>query len=212
MSRRPSGRIPALPTGDFQEPRPKITRGRAPAMLPPTFLKRLASNCQVAAAAQAGGYSLCGALLRLRQLYKWEHRLPAWREPEPAAVLEWIEAREQVWDTLEGAAWQSLPLGRRRFQPLAVAALNRRLIPLGFAYGAGLSRGQTPTCFLGELQEVRRHGDLTILLLGRELARDLDGAPALRQGPWIYVRRRPGNITSGTASPTPFSSTNLFYK
>ncbi|MGA7579200.1 MAG: Sfum_1244 family protein [Desulfobaccales bacterium] len=190
MSRRPSGRIPAIPTDDFPEPRPGMTRESAPAMLPPTFLKRLASNCEVAAAAQAGGYSLCGALLRLRQLYKWQHLLPPWREPEPAAVLEWIEAREQAWDTLQGAAWQSLPLGRRRFQPLAVAAINRRLMPLGFAYGAGLSRGQTPTCFLGELQEVRRYGDLTILLLGRELARDLDGAPALRQGPWIYVRRQ----------------------
>lgn len=167
-----------------------MTRRSPPAMLPQTFLDRVASNCQVAAAAQAGGYSLCGALLRLRQLYKWEHRLPPWREPEPAAVLEWIEAREHAWETLEGAAWQRLPLGRRRFPPLAVAEINRRLIPLGFAYGAGLSRGQTPTCFLAELQEVRRRGDLTILVLGRELARDLDGAPALRQGPWIYIRRQ----------------------
>lgn len=167
-----------------------MTRRSAPVMLPQTFLDRMASNCQVAAATQAGGYSLCGALLRLRQLYKWEHRLPPWREPEPAAVLEWIEARERSWEALEGAAWQQLPLGRRHFQPLAVAEINERLMPLGFAYGAGLSRGQAPTCFLAELEEVRRRGDLTILLLGPELARDLDGAPALRQGPWIYVRRQ----------------------
>ncbi len=167
-----------------------MARGSTPAALPPTFLARIASNCQVAAATQAGGYSLCGALLRLRQLYKWEHLLPPWREPESAAVLEWIETRERAWETMEGAAWQTLPLGKRRFQPLAVAAINQRLMPLGFAYGAGLSRGQTPTCFLAELREVRRHGDLTILVLGRELARDLDGAPALRQGPWIYVRQQ----------------------
>ncbi len=95
-----------------------MTRRSAPLMLPQTFLDRVASNCQVAAATQAGGYSLCGALLRLRQLYKWEHRLPPWREPEPAVVLEWIEAREHAWETLEGAAWQRLPLGRRRFPPL----------------------------------------------------------------------------------------------
>src|SRR5208282_5500468 len=135
---RPLGRIPLIQSEDFQESRAGMTRGSAPAMLPQTFLDRMASNCQVAAATQAGGYSLCGALLRLRQLYKWEHRLPPWREPEPAAVLEWIEAREHAWETLQGATWQQLPLGRRRFQPLAVAGINRRLIPLGFAYGAGL--------------------------------------------------------------------------
>ena len=26
-------------------------------------------------------------------------------------------------------------------------------MPLGFAYGAGLSRGQTPTCFLGSCKK-----------------------------------------------------------
>lgn len=162
-------------------------------MLPQTFLERVAANCQVAAAGQAGRFSLCGTLLRLRQLYKWEHRLPPWQEPQPAQVLEWIEARERVWEALEGAVWRRLPLGGRHFQPLAVAELNRRLIPLGFAYGAGLGRGQAPTCFLAELQEVRRpkiNDDLTILLLGPELARDLDAVPALRQGSWIYIRRQ----------------------
>ena len=32
-------------------------------------------------------FSLCGMLLRLRQLYKWEHGLAPWREPEVPAVL-----------------------------------------------------------------------------------------------------------------------------
>ena len=159
-------------------------------MLPQTFIDQVAANCQVAAAGQAGQFSLCGTLLRLRQLYKWEHGLPPWREPEPAAVIEWIEGQERAWETLEGAAWQQLVWNGQTFDPLAVAELNERLIPEGFAYGAGLSRGHAPTCFLGELQELRRRDGLTILILGRELARDLDAAPALRQGSLIYARRQ----------------------
>ncbi len=158
-------------------------------MLPQTFIKQVDSNCQLASAGQAGQFSLCGTLLRLRQLYKWEHQLPPWREPEPAQVLEWIEIKERTWEALEGAAWQQLVWNGQTFEPLAVEELNQRLIPQGCAYGAGLSRGQAPTCFLGELQEIRRHDDLTILVLGRELARDLGAAPALRQGPLIYARQ-----------------------
>ena len=60
----------------------------------------------------------------------------------------------------------------------------------GLAYGAGLSRGLAPTFFLGELLEERRVGELTILILGPELARDLDASPALCQGTLIYARRQ----------------------
>ena len=63
-------------------------------------------------------------------------------------------------------------------------------MPQGLAYGAGLSRGLTPTFFLGELLEERRVGELTILILGPELARDLDASPALCQGTLIYARRQ----------------------
>jgi Family of unknown function (DUF6866) N-terminal domain/Family of unknown function (DUF6866) C-terminal domain len=159
-------------------------------MLTQTFLDQVTANCQVAAASQAGRFSLCGTLLRLRQLYKWEHHLDPWQEPDTAAVLEWIEVKERAWEALEGTPWQPLTWGRQTFEPQAVEALNRHLLPQGFAYGAGLSRGLAPTCFLGELHETRRLDDLTILILGPELARDLDAAPALRQGPLIYLRRQ----------------------
>ena len=108
--------------GGFPRPPPTMARaaaandpGQRLGHAPPPFLSRLASNCQVAAAAQAGGYSLCGALLRLRQLYKWEQQLPPWREPEPAAVLEWIEAAETP----------GIPLQ----EPRAVAPLGKAALP-----------------------------------------------------------------------------------
>jgi hypothetical protein len=129
-------------------------------------------------------------LLRLRQLYKWEHGLAPWQEPEVDAVLAWIARRESTWDDLEEAAWLDLAWGDAAIDPFAVETLNAYLIPQNLAYGAGLSRGLTPTFFLGELLEERRIGDLTILVLGPELARDLDASPALCQGTLIYARRQ----------------------
>ncbi|OGP72089.1 MAG: hypothetical protein A2Z73_06505 [Deltaproteobacteria bacterium RBG_13_60_28] len=147
-------------------------------------------NCRLASAGGAYYYSLCGLLLRLRQLYKWEHGLQPWQEPEPDAVLTWVAEQESVWDSLEGAPWRPLTWDGEIIEPQEVDALNRHLLPLGLAYGAGLSRGLKPTFFLGELAEARRRGELTILILGPELARDLDGTPALCQGSLIYARKQ----------------------
>ena len=154
-----------------------------------TLIDQVRLNCQLASARQAGQFSLCGTLLRLRQLYKWEHRLPPWREPECEAVLAWIEQKERAWDGLEGAPWQSLTWGETSFEPFAVEALNQHLLPQGLAYGAGLSRGLSPTFFLGQLDQVRQINGLTVLVLGPEQARDLDGTPTLCQGRLIYARK-----------------------
>ncbi len=194
------------------DPQVRVIRQVAPTGLPQTFIEQVDANCQVAAAGQAGQYSLCGTLLRLRQLYKWEHGLPPWREPEPGVVIEWIEAKERAWEDLEGANWADLPWDGLSFEPLAVADLNRRLIPQGFAYGAGLGRGHAPTCFLGELQEQRLLGDLTILILGPELARDLDAAPALRQGSLIYARRQAWAFYLWDRLSDPVQQQNAFLK
>jgi hypothetical protein len=160
------------------------------APLPADLIAEVRRNCDIASAGQSGHFSLCGLLLRLRQLYKWEQGLPPWREPQPEAVLEWVARRERTWDDLEGAAWRLLPWEREALDPFAVESLNDRLIARGLAYGAGLSRGLTPTFFLGILLEARQVAGLTILVLGPELARDLDASPALCQGTLIYARRQ----------------------
>jgi hypothetical protein len=164
--------------------------GKSGAMIPGTLIEEVRWNCDIASAGQSGHFSLCGMLLRLRQLYKWEHGLAPWQEPEVDAVLGWIARRESTWDDLEEASWRNLAWGEAVIDPFAVETLNAYLIPLKLAYGAGLSRGLTPTFFLGELLEERREGDLTILVLGPELARDMDASPALCQGTLIYARRQ----------------------
>ncbi|MBM4293457.1 MAG: hypothetical protein FJ126_00935 [Deltaproteobacteria bacterium] len=177
-----------------------------------SLIRPVRENCQIASAAQAGHYSLCGLVLRLRALYKWEHGLPPWREPDPGAVLAWVEGRERHWETLEGRPWQSLAWDGASFDPFQVAELNERLIPQGLAYGAGLARGLAPTFFLGELTQVRRDGDITILVLDLELARDLDGTPALCQGTLIYARKQALSFYLWDRFSDPTQQTNRFLK
>lgn len=153
-------------------------------------LTAIRHNCHLASSSQAGQYSLCGLLLRLRTLYKWEQGLPPWREPEPEAVFTWVAGVEGLWEELEGAAFADLHFPEATFGPFQVEEVNAGLWPVGLAYGAGYTRGLAPTFFLGELVEVRRDNGLTILILGEERARDLDGTPALRQGSLIYARRQ----------------------
>jgi hypothetical protein len=155
-----------------------------------SLITQVEANCELACGLQAGFFSLCGLLLRLRLLYKWKQGLPPWREPEPDEVLAWIARQESAWDAREGESWQRLRLNGLSVDPFDVEKVNFFLEPGGLAYGAGLSRGLAPTCFLGELAEVRREEDLTILVLNQELARDLDGTPAMCQGSLIYARRQ----------------------
>jgi|UniRef100_A0A7C3SK63 hypothetical protein len=152
------------------------------------FIQQVRHNCQLASATQAGLFSLCGLLLRLRQLYKWEHDLLPWQEPEAAEVLDWITAQEGAWNAAEDFSWNPLPWDGSSLDPFAVDEINALLRSEGLIYGAGFGRGLAPTFFLGELVEIRTDGDLTILVVGDELARDLEGAPALTQGKLIYAR------------------------
>jgi hypothetical protein len=177
-----------------------------------SLIRQVRENCQIASAAQAGHYSVCGLVLRLRALYKWEHGLHPWREPDPDAVLAWVEGRERHWENLEGRPWQPLAWDGACFDPFQVTELNERLMPRGLAYGAGLARGLAPTFFLGELTQVRREGDVTILVIDRELARDLDGTPALCQGTLIYARKQALAFYLWDRFSDPIQQTNRFLK
>ena len=176
------------------------------------FVQQVQANCRIAAAVQVGFYSLCGMLLRLRQLYKWEQGLLPWQEGDPKAVLDWIEVQEEAWTDLEETGLQELSWQGRQVDPFAVSDLNVLLGHEGLAYGAGLTHGMAPMCFLGELWETQKRRDLTVLMIGPELARDLDAAPALRQGPVIYLRTEPLAFYLWDNLSDPAKQNNIFLK
>lgn len=150
---------------------------------------QIQTNCDISDADHAGLYSLCGLLLRMRDLYKWEHDLVPWEEPEPAALLEWVDEREQYWETAAHRELQPLILGSESFGPFDMTAINLRLRPLGLVYGAGYVLGMKPSFFLGELTHSRVLDGLQVDIVGRELARDIYITPAMRQGRQIFARQ-----------------------
>jgi hypothetical protein len=146
-------------------------------------------NCDVSDAAYGGVYSLCGFLLRLRDLYKWEHGIAPWHEAEPAEVLEWVDRRENYWDEIVEEELRPVRIGEDDFEPFDMKGVNAVIRPLGYVYGAGLVAGMKPSFFLAELQEHHSLGELEVDVLGRELARDLFATPAMCQGRQIFARR-----------------------
>jgi hypothetical protein len=151
--------------------------------------RQVQRNCDIADAASGGVFSLCGFLLRLRDFYKWEHELLPWQEPEPATLLEWVEAREEMWAEIAEDAFQPITIGGETFEAFDLDAINSRLRPSGLVYGAGYVAGMKPSFFLAELIESHRVDGLRVDTVNRELARDLFVTPAMRQGQQIFARR-----------------------
>jgi hypothetical protein len=176
------------------------------------LVQQVQANCQIATAGQVGYYSLCGMLLRLRQLYKWEQGLQPWQEGEPQEVLAWIAQQEEAWNDLAETDLQDLQWQGRRLDPFAVVELNTLVAPEGLAYGAGFTHGLAPMCFLGELWERQQRLGLTIFILGPELARDLDAAPALRQGEVVYLRTEPLAYYLWDQLADPTRQNNIFFQ
>lgn len=150
--------------------------------------RQVRENCEITNARHAGGYSVCGLLLRLRNLYKWERGLPPWEEPDPAAALDWVAAKEASWEALAEQDFRPLRLGRADLDPMDAEAVNARLRGSGLIYGAGYGWGLKPSFFLGHLAERQRIHGRSVHFVGRELARDLFAAPALLSGERVIAR------------------------
>ncbi|MCF8041247.1 MAG: hypothetical protein K9K65_08120 [Desulfarculaceae bacterium] len=158
---------------------------------PDGLLDQVRDNCAIADASVAGRFSLCGLLLRLRNLYKWERGLPPWQEQETSQVLEWVSRREQLWEEALEKQPQPLSLGGQNFDPFDTEGINRILAPLGLLYGAGLVGGGAPVFFLARQEKAWRIDGMMVHQLGEELTRDILFLPGLRQGSDIFLRRGP---------------------
>lgn len=153
-------------------------------------LKRsIQTNCDISDANYGSRFSLCGLLLRMRDLYKWEKDLFPWEEPEPSDLLEWIERKEDQWEALLHKDFLPIIIGGKPFDPFDVAAINARLDGTGLIYGAGYAARMKPSFFLAEVDRSSIVGELKIDVVTRELARDLFVSPAMRQGDQIFARR-----------------------
>ncbi len=147
-------------------------------------------NCHVADARHGGDFTMCTYLLKMREYFRWETGAGV-RDPLPREELgEWLQAREQLWETLAEADFRPIEIAGQKYDPFDTAAINRALEPLGAVYSAGLVNGARPHFFIAELLGRDRHDESCVLhLCGREYARCLNAPPAMAGEEGVFLRR-----------------------
>ncbi len=148
-------------------------------------------NCDVSDARYWGFFSICGLLLRYRDLYRSEHRLKAWSNIRREDIGAWIQAKEARWPELEQKEFRDIVIEGKTYSPFDVEGINQALAGRGLVYGAGYGMYMKPTFFAAELKSRRTSSGLTVHISGTELVRDLFTAPAMLQGNTIFLRLEP---------------------
>ena len=148
-------------------------------------------NCDVSDAQFWGFFSICGLLMRYRDLFRSEKGLKPWTELDQKEIMAWIAAKEARWPELEQAAFRDLSIGGRKYHPFDVAEINQALSEQQLIYGAGYGMFMKPTFFLAELRSKQTIDGLTVYTSGSERVRDLFSSPGMAQGSTIFLRLEP---------------------
>lgn len=148
-------------------------------------------NCDVSDAQYWGYFSICGLLMRYRDLYRSEQGLKPWAEIKREDIAEWIRKKEERWPALESATFRELRLEGKTFDPFDLEGVNRVLNPRGLVYGAGYGMYRKPTFYLADLGSVREDSGFTVSTSRREHVRDLFSAPGMVRGKNIQIRLEP---------------------
>ena len=156
--------------------------------------RQILYNCDVTDARYSGLYSVCGLVMRLRDLYKWEQGLPPWQEDESAKVLQWIGDKESLWEGLMKAEYHSLPLNGQYVDAFDTQAVNESIQPFGLFYGAGYGHSLKPTFFLADIVDRLTVNGRVVWVLGKEHARDLLTLPAFSQENHVVLRTEAGRM------------------
>jgi hypothetical protein len=143
-------------------------------------------NCHIADARHGGDYGLCTYLMKMREYFRWEKRLPFTARLPQEEIGDWLTQRERLWASLEDADFSPLEIAGRSYGPFDADSINLALRPYGLVYGGGLGQRARPHFFFG----AREHSqDGAVLMCGEEYARDLAAPPAMLRGDLVYIRR-----------------------
>jgi hypothetical protein len=146
-------------------------------------------NCHISDARHGADYSLCIYLMKMREYFRWEQRLPYGATLEKDAVGAWLQAREQLWEELEDADLAPLCIDGQDYDPYDTDAINAVLAPQGLVYSSGLGHRAKPHFFLAALERRADTGGYSVYVAAEEYARDLTAPPAMIRGSSIFLRR-----------------------
>ena len=165
----------------------QITADEISELLP--TLEAVRANCHIADARHATDYTLCVYLLKMREYFRWEHSLPFNEQLPHQQLTEWLTRRETHWESLEQHDFEKIPVLDTQHDPFDAEAINRTLNPLGYVYSSGYGRNMKPMFYLGALESRETYNGYTLIISGKEYARDLASPPAMSLGKTIFVRR-----------------------
>ncbi len=154
-----------------------------------TIIETVQHNCHIADARYAGDYTLCVYLLKMREMYRWEQQESFNTSLTTDDVGDWLTDREGLWDDVETLEYKPLSIDGIDYEPFDNNAINVLIEKKGLVYNAGLGVRCRPHFFLAELEELKEEGKQTIIIAGKEYARDMAAPPAMVQQDRIYIRR-----------------------
>lgn len=154
-----------------------------------SLYSQVKSNCNISDAKFWGNYSICGLLMRLRELYRKEHGIMPWDAIMQPDILAWIADRENLWNEIAEHDFLNISISGLTFGPFDTQKINSLLEDSGIIYGAGLGINMKPSFFVGELLAKKVVDGLHVFVTGNEFARDLSAYPAMLQETTIFVRR-----------------------
>ncbi len=154
-------------------------------------------NCRISDAQFWGYYTVCGLLLRLRELYRFEKGLGPTDPTDMDDITRWIGEREEHWEELSHMEFAPIEVEGRSFESFDVEGINRVLTPHGLLYGAGYGVYMKPVFFLADLDAEETLQGLRVLFAGTEYARDLSIHPAMLQGKTVLARRDAALVLTG---------------
>lgn len=146
-------------------------------------------NCNISDARDHGIYSMCTMILKLRNLYKWEHDLEPWQEAEPADLLDWIDTKEHYWQAIAENSYRQLRVNGSSYSPDSLDDINRAIAEDRLVYGAGHGRSMKAVFFLAEKLKEYEVADCPVIVLGREVAKEMASPFAMAQEGRIYIRK-----------------------
>lgn len=154
-----------------------------------SLYSQVKANCNISDAKFWGNYSICGLLMRLRELYRKENGIMPWENIAQPDILAWIADRENLWNEIAGHDFLNISINDSTFSPFDTQKINCLLENSGIIYGAGLGINMKPSFFVGELHAKKVVNGLHVYVTGNEFARDLSAYPAMLQETTIFVRR-----------------------
>ena len=136
-------------------------------------------NCHISDARHAGNYTLCIYLLKMREFYRWEHQHSFSDKLSTDDIGDWLTTREELWQDVENADYNSITIADRNYDPFDSAGINRSLFSDDLIYSGGYGIKDKPHFFLAALEKKKNINDYTIYISGKEYARDLTSPPAM---------------------------------